>query len=149
MPLPDRPVATTRSPRRPSGPGAALLATLALGAALGGPVLALGRGRFSHPRPAPRPPPFDRHGGWTAEVRAAEAIRAEAIDALVWIAVGMALLVVAGTAVNLATLLLARASARRHETAVRAVLGATPARLAARALREGAAVGLAGGGAGV
>jgi putative ABC transport system permease protein len=149
MPTPDASFPAMRSRRTSSSLGAAMFAALALGAALGGPVLALGHGRFSHPRPAPPPPPFDRHGGWTAEVRAAETLRADAIDALVWIAVGMALLVVAGAAVNLATLLLARASARRHETAVRAVVGATPARLAARALREGAVLGMIGGGAGV
>ncbi|HEU0297920.1 MAG TPA: FtsX-like permease family protein, partial [Longimicrobium sp.] len=149
MPPPDPRPSATHSQRRSPGLGAALVATLALGAALGGPVLALGHGRFPHPRPAPSPPPFDRLGGWTAELRAAETIRADAIDALAWIAVGMALLVVAGAAVNLATLLLARASARRHETSVRAVVGATPARLAARALGEGAVLGMIGGGAGV
>jgi putative ABC transport system permease protein len=149
MPVPAARLARTSSPRPPSSVGAALFVTLAMGAALGGPVLALGHGRFSHPRPAPAPPHFDRLGGWTAEVRAAETIRADAIDELAWIAVGMALLVVAGAAVNLATLLLARASARRHETAVRAVVGATPARLAARALGEGAVLGMVGGGAGV
>jgi predicted permease len=140
---------TLRSLRRPRGFAASLAATLALGAALGGPVLALVDGRFSHPRPVPAAPAFDRHGGWTPELRLPDTIHADDVDALAWIALAMALLVVAGAAVNLATLLLARASARRHETAVRAVVGATPARLAGRALAEGALVGALGGGAGL
>jgi putative ABC transport system permease protein len=149
MPLLHALRSTAGSLHKPPGFAAALVATMALGAALGGPVLALADGRFSHPRPAPAPPAFDRHGGWTPELRLTDTIRADALDALVWIAMGMALLVIAGVAVNLATLLLARASAQRHETAVRAVMGATPARLAARAMAEGAALGIAGGGAGL
>ncbi|HEU4882749.1 MAG TPA: FtsX-like permease family protein [Longimicrobium sp.] len=149
MPLPPALRSTLHALRKPRGFAASLAATLALGTALGGPVVALVDGRFSHPRPAPAPPAFDRHGGWTAELRLADTIRADAIDALMWIALAMALLVIAGAAVNLATLLLARASARRHETAVRAVVGATPASLAGRALAEGALVGAAGGGVGL
>ncbi|HEX6041004.1 FtsX-like permease family protein, partial [Longimicrobium sp.] len=125
-----------------------LAATLTLGAALGGPVLALARGWFGHARVAPRPA-FARPGGWTDAVRAPEALQADAIDALVAIALAVALLLLAGAAINLATLLLARASARRHETALRAVLGATPGELGRRALMRGALLGLAGGGAGV
>jgi putative ABC transport system permease protein len=149
MPVPHALRSTLRSLRRPRGFAASLAATLALGAALGGPVLALVDGRFSHPLPAPAPPTFDRHGGWTPELRLPDTLRADDVDALAWIALAMALLVVAGAAVNLATLLLARASARRHETAVRAVVGATPASLAGRALAEGALVGVLGGGAGL
>ncbi|HYR11765.1 MAG TPA: FtsX-like permease family protein, partial [Longimicrobium sp.] len=118
-------------------------------AALAGPVLALADGRFSHPRPAAAPPAFDRHGGWTPQLRLADTIEADAIDGLVRIVVTMAVLMIAGAAVNLATLLLARASARRHEMAVRAVVGATPLSLARRAVAEGVLVGAAGGGVGL
>ena len=149
MPLPPALRSTLRSLRKPRGFATSLAATLALGAALGGPVLALVDGRMSHPRPAPAPPAFDRHGGWTPELRLPDTIRADDIDALAWIALAMALLVVAGAAVNLATVLLARASARRHETAVRAAVGATPMRLARRALAEGAPAAAAGGAAGL
>jgi predicted permease len=149
MPLLQALPSVVRSLRKPPGFAVALVATLALGAALGGPVLALADGRFSHPRPASAPPAFDRHGGWTPELRPPDAIRADALDALVWIGLAMALLVLAGAAVNVATLLLARASARRHETAVRAVMGATPASLAARAVAEGALLGIAGGAVGL
>jgi putative ABC transport system permease protein len=140
---------TLRSLRTPRGYAPALVATLALGAALGGPVLSLARGRLGHPRPAAPPPAFDRPGPWSPELRAAERIQADALDALVGIALAVALLLLAGAALNLATLLLARITARRHETAVRAVVGATPASLAGRALAEGAVLGLIGGGAGM
>ncbi|HEX2208254.1 MAG TPA: hypothetical protein VHG93_11280, partial [Longimicrobium sp.] len=103
MPLPHAVHATLRSLRKPRGFAPALAVTVGLGAALGGPVLALVDGRFSHPRPAPAPPAFDRHGGWTPLLRPTDAIRADAVDALVWIALAMALLVIAGAAVNLAT----------------------------------------------
>jgi predicted permease len=149
MPLPPALRPFFRPLRRTRGFTAPLAATLALGAALGGPVLALANGRFSHPRPTPAPPAFDRPGGWTPRLRLPDTLHADAVDALVWTLVAMALLVVAGAAVNLATLLLVRDSARRHETAVRAVVGATPARLAGGALAEGAWVGAAGGGAGL
>jgi putative ABC transport system permease protein len=148
MPLPHALRSILHSLRK-RGFAASLAATIALGTALGGPVLALVDGRTSHPRPAPAPPAFDRPDGWSRQLRLPDTLQAESIDTLAWIACAMALLLIAGAAVNLATLLLARASARRHETAVRAVVGATPARLARRALAEGALVGAAGGGAGL
>ncbi|HST60564.1 MAG TPA: ABC transporter permease, partial [Longimicrobium sp.] len=125
------------------------MASLALGAALGGPVLSLARGRLGHPRPAPPPPAFDRPGAWTAELRVPETIQADALDGLVAIALTVAVLLLAGAALNVGTLLLARAAARRHEVAVRATLGATPGSLGRRALAEGALLGVLGGGAGV
>lgn len=133
----------------PRGYAPALAATLALGAALGGPVLSLARGRLAHPRPAPPPSAFDRPSPWTAELRAPAAIQADALDGLVALALAVALLLLAGAVVNVVTLLLARAAARRHETAVRAVVGATPGALARRALAEGALLGVIGGGAGL
>jgi putative ABC transport system permease protein len=149
MPLPESLRSTARSLRSPRGYAPALVATLALGTALGGPVLSLARGRLGHPRPAPPPPTFDRPGPWTEAVRVPETLQADAADALVGVALGVAILVLAGAAVNVATLLLSRAAARRHETAVRAVVGATPGGLARRALGEGALLGMSGGGAGL
>jgi putative ABC transport system permease protein len=149
MPVFPAPRSLLRSLRTPRGHAPALVASIALGAALGGPVLSLARGRLGHPRPAPPPPAWDRPGTWTAELRAPETIQAHALDALVGIALAVALLLLAGAALNVATLLLARAAARRHEIAVRATLGATPGSLGGRALAEGARLGLLGGGAGV
>jgi hypothetical protein len=140
---------TLRSLRAPRGYAPALAATLALGAALGGPMLSLARGRLGHPRLAPPLPAFDRPGPWSPELRVPGTIQADALDALVGIALAMALLLLAGAVLNVATLLLARSTARRHETAVRAVVGATPGSLARRALAEGALLGLAGGSAGL
>jgi putative ABC transport system permease protein len=147
--MPDAVRSTLRSLRTPRGYAPALAATLALGAALSGPVLSLARGRLGYARPAPPPPAFDRPGPWSPEVRVPATIQADALDALVGLALAVALLLLAGAALNLATLLLARSTARRHETAVRAVVGATPGSLAGRALAEGALLGLAGGSAGM
>jgi predicted permease len=149
MPLPHALPSVLRWLRRSRGLAASLAFTIALGAALGGPVLALADGRFSHPGPAPAAPAFDRHGGWTSRLRLPDTLQAEDVDRLVWLAAALALLMIAGAAVNLATLLLARASARRHEMAVRAAVGATPLRLACRAVVEGAPAAAAGGAAGL
>jgi predicted permease len=62
---------------------------------------------------------------------------------------GAAALVLVLAAVNAASLLMARASARSQETAVRAALGASRARLARQGLLEGLLLGAAGGIAGV
>jgi putative ABC transport system permease protein len=149
MPVFPAPRSLLRSLRTPRGHAPALVASLALGTALGGPVLSLARSRLGHPRPVPPPPAFDRPGAWTEELRVPETLQADALDGLVAIALTVAVLLLAGAALNVGTLLLARAAARRHEVAVRATLGATPGSLGRRALAEGALLGLIGGGAGV
>ena len=123
--------------------------SLALGAAAAGPALGIAVARVTAERPSPPPPAFARPGGWTVELAAAEALRADALDVLTRAFLAMAAVVLAAAAVNLATLLLARAGARRHETAVRAALGATPWALGRRALGEAAAIAAVGGTAGL
>ena len=80
----------------------------------------------------------------TAELRLLGEIRADGLALLLWTALAFSVLLVAGAAVNLATLILARGSARRPEIALRAALGAEPWRLTAALLREGLLLALAG-----
>lgn len=122
---------------------AALALTLALGAAVAGPALAVARARRAAPRDA-GPPQLDRAFGWTGELRTAAAIQAQAVDVLVATLQALALVVLAAAAVNLVTLLLARVAARGHRTAVAAVLGATPARIGRAELGRAARVALPG-----
>ncbi|HEX6069506.1 MAG TPA: FtsX-like permease family protein [Longimicrobiaceae bacterium] len=72
----------------------------------------------------------------TGEVRLLAEVQADGLRLLLWIAFAFSVLLAAGVAVNLATLALARASARRPEIALRAALGADPWGLIGKLLRE-------------
>src|SRR5215217_3647702 len=63
---------------------------------------------------------------------------------MLFVLMAAGLLVLAATCVNAGALVLTRASARRHERALRAALGAAPRRLLAQGVAEGAALALAG-----
>ncbi|HEU0016124.1 MAG TPA: FtsX-like permease family protein [Longimicrobium sp.] len=140
-----------RTLRRAPGFAASVVATLAAGVALSGPVLALVRARNASPAAVDAAPQLDRApgGGWTAELRTVPQLQAETVDALFSVAAALAVLLAAGTAINLLMLLLSRATTRRQEVAVRAVVGATPMRIARQTLAEGAVLALAGTAAGL
>ncbi|MBB4634418.1 FtsX-like permease family protein [Longimicrobium terrae] len=141
---------TGRGPLRAllRAPGYALPAftAMALGIMHGGPLLSLARARLGLAAPHAAGPAFDRApgGGWTTRLVAPETVQALGVDALVRAALAAVLLLMAAAAVNLATLVLARATARRADTAVRAALGATPGRLVRAAVAEAGALGMAG-----
>ena len=131
-----------RAVRRAPAFSAWLLLTTTAGPALGTALLtfALAGSRWTPPREAPG---FARDaslaaGGWTETLRGAAELRHEGLSGMMDVLTAAAALVLAAACVNAAALLLARAAARRHETAVRAALGAAPRRLVARALGEGA-----------
>lgn len=141
---------TGRGPLRAllRAPGYTLPAWMAMGVGIlyGGPLLALAHARLGLAAPAAPVPAFDRApgGGWTERLVAPETVQALGVDALVRATLAAVLLLMGAAAVNLATLVLARASARRADTAVRAALGATPGRLVRAAVAEAGALGMAG-----
>jgi putative ABC transport system permease protein len=84
-------------------------------------------------------------GGWSARVDPLGAEEKAAARPLLAALGAAAILVLALASVNAASLLMARASARAQETAVRAALGASRARLARQGLIEGLLLGALGG----
>ncbi|HEU4454105.1 MAG TPA: FtsX-like permease family protein, partial [Longimicrobium sp.] len=141
-----------RSLRRARGYTAAVVLMLAFGIGTSLPLLGAARAGLAA-EPDRAPPAFPRGvdgvPGWTDTLRTPAELLNDGLRGMLAVVLGAALLVLAGTCVNVAALALARASARRHETAVRAVLGATPARLLGGRMAELGVLAALGGGAGL
>ncbi|MFL5381938.1 MAG: FtsX-like permease family protein [Longimicrobiaceae bacterium] len=137
-----------RSLRRAPGHAAGTVLTLACGCGVALPLIAAARAGLAW-RPALEQPAFGRiegggAGGWTEVLRSPVELRLEGERAMLWVLLAAGLLVLAATCVNAGALVLTRASARRHERALRAALGAGPARLLAQGWAEGAVLAAAG-----
>ena len=128
--------AALRSLRRAPRHALGSLLTLALGTAAALPLVSAARAGLAWAPPAPVPE-FGRipggEGGWTHGLLGVTALRLQGERAMLIVLLACGLLLVAVTCVNTGSLVLTRASTRRHERAVRAALGAGPARLLAHA----------------
>ena len=140
---------TLRTLGRSRGYTAAAVLVTALGAGLALAVLATVRAGTTW-TPAPEAPAFDRAvpgvpgAGWTEELRTVPEVAHAGVEEALGLVFGVAVLVLAGTCVTVAALVLSRMTARRHELSVRAALGAAPARVAAGTAAETLLVALAG-----
>lgn len=127
-------------------PGSPAAVVLALAAGLGFGIPVVGIVRDAALRSVLYTDPLVRDGGratgwlpgWTAARETIPVIQDRAMQALLGVLLALALLLLAVALVNAVALLLARAAARRPEIALRAVLGASPWRLAGHLFTGGA-----------
>ena len=147
-----------RAFRRSPGFPALLIGILALGTGVGGSLLGLVRAGLLRPLPptdllAPEWSGGALHGvidgALDAPVRTVAEIQDAALHTLLLLLLGATVLVLALAVINAAALLLARATTRRSEMAVRAAVGATRGRLALQLGVEGAVMGALGIGSGL
>jgi putative ABC transport system permease protein len=144
---------SARGLRRAPGFAATAVLTLALGIGASVPMLHVLRGGLSRVVPEAPPAPLDpAEGGrlaWSAAARTAALVQHEGVGLLLGVLLGLVAVALGLACVNLAILLLSRATARRHEMAVRAALGAGRAGIARQLLAEGGLLAAVGGGIGV
>ena len=131
------------------------LAAVALGAGLAAPVLGLLRsGALLRLTLASRPDADRLHdaswrAGWTDRLVTPDAVQRAGLEELLTALRPLVGVVIGIACANLVILLLARATARRQEVAIRATLGARPGRLARLLLAEGTVLATAGAAAGM
>src|SRR5690242_13365921 len=95
--------------------------------------------------PADYPP----QARWTIEIRSLQETLVGQVRPMLLVLLGAVILIVFIVSLNIANLLLARASGRQQEMAVRLSLGASPARMVRQLLTESMLLSLIGGAAGV
>lgn len=130
-----------RTLRRAPGFTAFTLLAAALGIALGVPSLSVIRATLPRPflytdQPGAEDGPGDWLASWSASAETIPQLQDAGLRALFWVLLALALLAVAVALVNAIALVLARATAREGEMAIRAALGAVARRLARQLLAE-------------
>src|SRR5262249_61976030 len=117
---------------------------------------ALPRGKAQDGLP-PRPPKFRKffpadyppQAQWTIEIQPLQETLVGNVRPMLLVLLGAAILIVFIVSLNIANLLLARASARQQEMAVRLSLGASRGRMVRQMLTESLLLSLIGGAAGI
>ncbi len=98
-----------------------------------------------HDFPADYPP----QGKWTIEIQPLQESIVSNVRTMLLVLLGAVILIVFIVSLNIANLLLARASGRQHEMAVRSALGASSRRIASQVMTESALLSVIGGIAGI
>ena len=101
--------------------------------------------QLRHDFPADYPP----QAQWTIEIQPLQETLVGQVRPMLLVVLGAVILIVFIVSLNIATLLLARASGRQQEMAVRLSLGASPGRLVRQLLTESMLLSLIGGAAGI
>src|SRR5258708_1814947 len=95
------------------------------------------------------PNEYPARGRWSIEIQPLQKSLVGSVQPMLVVLMGTVVLIILIAAVNIANLLLARASGRRHEIAVRLAVGASSGRMVRQMLTEAVILSLIGGAAGI